>query len=133
MTITDMAKEYLAAADQAKALEAQAKAAKQERDDLEAALVDAMLDEELQSLKVQGRLLSLRQQMHVTPDMTKEEQLFGALEAHGLGSIIKRTINRNTLTATVKEQMEINGDELPAWLDGVVNIFEQPKIGIRKG
>ena len=133
MTITDMAKAYLAAADQVKDLDHQAKAAKQERDDLEAALVDAMLDEELQSLKVQGRLLSLRQQIHVTPDMTKEEQLFGALEAHGLGSMIKRTVNRNTLTAAVKEQMAFNGGELPAWLDGAVNIFEQPKIIARKG
>lgn len=133
MTITDMAKEYLAAADQAKDLEHQAKLAKQARDDLETTLIDAMLEEELQSLKVQGRLLSLRQQIHVSPDIAQEEQLFGALEAHGLGSIIKRTINRNTLTATVKEQMELNDDELPQWLVGKVNIFEQPKIGIRKG
>ena len=46
--------------------------------------------------------------------------------------MITETINANTLASFVKEQIADNGDELPEWLSGLVNISKTPTIGVRK-
>ena len=42
------------------------------------------------------------------------------------------TVNANSLSAFVKEQIEENGDVLPEWLDGLVNVFEKTSVSLRK-
>ena len=42
------------------------------------------------------------------------------------------TVNANSLSAFVKEQISENGDELPDWLNGLVNVFEKTTVGVRK-
>lgn len=42
------------------------------------------------------------------------------------------TVNANSLSAFVKEQVAENGDMLPDWLDGLVNVFEKTTVGVRK-
>ena len=32
----------------------------------------------------------------------------------------------------MKEQVAENGDMLPDWLDGLVNVFEKTTVGVRK-
>ena len=58
--------------------------------------------------------------------------LFDALRAEGYGDMITETVNANSLSSFVKEQIAENGDELPGWLHGLVNVFEKTTVGVRK-
>ena len=46
--------------------------------------------------------------------------------------MITETVNANSLSSFVKEQIAENGDELPGWLRGLVNVFEKTTVGVRK-
>ena len=58
--------------------------------------------------------------------------MFSALRAGGFGDLVYETVNANSLSAFVKEQVAENGDMLPDWLDGLVNVFEKTTVGVRK-
>jgi hypothetical protein len=45
---------------------------------------------------------------------------------------VYETVNANSLSSFVKEQMEENGGEVPAWLSGKVNVFEKTTVSVRK-
>jgi len=46
--------------------------------------------------------------------------------------MITETINAGALSSFVKEQIEANGDTLPEWLNGLVNVFEKTTVGVRR-
>ena len=62
----------------------------------------------------------------------RKDELFDALRAEGYGDMITETVNANSLSSFVKEQIAENGDELPSWLHGLVNVFEKTTVGVRK-
>ena len=62
----------------------------------------------------------------------RKEDLFSALRGAGFGDLVYETVNANSLSAFVKEQIAENGDALPAWLDGLVNVFEKTSVSLRK-
>lgn len=62
----------------------------------------------------------------------RKEELYSALKKAGFGDLVYETVNANSLSAFVKEQMEENNDELPGWLSGLVNVFEKTTVGMRK-
>ena len=53
-------------------------------------------------------------------------------QIEAFGDLIYETINANSLSAFVKEQMAENADTLPGWLNGLVNIYEKATVGVRK-
>ena len=59
--------------------------------------------------------------------------MFAALKSNGFGEIVTETVNANTLASFVKEQRELNNDEIPEWISAVVSSFEKVSVGIRKG
>ena len=59
--------------------------------------------------------------------------MFAALKSNGFGEIVTETVNANTLASFVKEQRELNNDEIPEWISAVVRSFEKVSVGIRKG
>jgi hypothetical protein len=61
-----------------------------------------------------------------------KDELFAALRDEGFGDLIYETVNANSLSAFVKEQITENSDALPDWLDGLVNVFEKTTVGVRK-
>lgn len=127
----DLAKQLIEAEARVKEIDETLKEAKAERDRLNVAMADAMLDAEVQSLNVAGKVLYLNRRIAASYKKEIQDQFFAVLEGHGLGAIIKPNINSRTLTATVREQIEQNDGELPEWLDGMVDIFEETKVGIR--
>ena len=58
--------------------------------------------------------------------------MFDALKKQGFGSLITETVNANSLSAFVREQIEENEDTLPEWLEDKVNVFEKVSVGVRK-
>lgn len=57
----------------------------------------------------------------------RKDELFDALRTEGYGDMITETVNANSLSSFVKEQIAENGDELPSWLHGLVNVGEPLK------
>ena len=63
----------------------------------------------------------------------RKADLYDALKEQGFGDLVYETVNANSLSAFVKEQKAENGDELPGWLSGLVNLYEKTSVGVRKG
>jgi hypothetical protein len=54
------------------------------------------------------------------------------LRENGFGDLVYETVNANSLSSFVKEQISQNNDKLPDWLMGKVNIFEKTTVSVRK-
>ena len=50
----------------------------------------------------------------------------------GYGGLIYETVNANSLSAFVREQISENDDVLPDWLEGLVSVFEKTTVGVHK-
>ena len=59
-----------------------------------------------------------------------KQELYDAMREHGFEHLF--TINPMTLSGTVKELKANNDDMLPDWLEGLVSIYEQTSISVRK-
>ena len=95
-------------------------------------LSQLMASTETQSFQRAGILFYLTTKTYASAHKEQKDELFDALRNEGYGSLITETINANSLSAFVKEQMSENDDILPEWLDGKVNIFDKVTVGIRK-
>ena len=95
-------------------------------------LSQLMASTESQSFQRAGTLFYLTTKTYASANKEQKDELFDALRNEGYGSLITETINANSLSAFVKEQMSENDDILPEWLDGKVNVFDKVTVGIRK-
>ena len=95
-------------------------------------LSQLMASTETQSFQRAGTLFYLTTKTYASANKEQKDELFDALRNEGYGSLITETINANSLSAFVKEQMSENDDILPEWLDGKVNVFDKVTVGIRK-
>ena len=91
-----------------------------------------MASSETQSFNRSGTLFYLCTKMYASAVKENKAELYEALKNEGYGSLITETVNANSLSAFVKEQMADNDDVLPDWLEGKVNVFDKVTIGIRK-
>lgn len=96
-------------------------------------LAQAMIDAESPKVSRGGFLYSLQ-------DKTKynkigncdEDAFYDKLEEHGLGDIIKRTVNAQTLNGVMAELVEENGGELPEDFEEFINPYQYYDIVKRK-
>ena len=95
-------------------------------------LSQLMASTETQSFQRAGTLFYLTTKTYASANKEQKYELFGALRNEGYGSLITETINANSLSAFVKEQMSENDDVLPEWLDGKVNVFDKVTVSLRK-
>ena len=95
-------------------------------------LSQLMASTETQSFQRAGTLFYLTTKMYASANKEQKDELFDALRNEGYGSLITETINANSLSAFVKEQMADNDDILPEWLDGKVNVFDKVTVSLRK-
>ena len=79
-----------------------------------------------------GMMFCLTSKTRASAAAGRKEELFAALRGEGFGDLVYETVNANSLSAFVKEQIEENGDVLPEWLDGLVNVFEKTSVSLRK-
>ena len=108
------------------------KANNAEIEDAEYRLLQLMAQTETQSFQRAGTLFYLTTKTYASADKEHKDELFNVLRHEGYGSLITETINANSLSAFVKEQMSENDDVLPDWLDGKVNVFDKVTVGLRK-
>ena len=131
--------ELFALADQLHELKETKKLAEQELkeitekiDRVDAALAEHMIAVETQNFTRNGTLFCLTSTTRASAAAGRKDELFDALQKAGYGDLVYETVNANSLSAFVKEQTTENGDALPAWLDGLVTVFEKTTVGVRK-
>ena len=95
-------------------------------------LSQLMAQTETQSFQKAGTLFYLTTKTYASADKEHKDELFDALRNEGYGSLITETVNANSLSAFVKEQMSENDDVLPDWLEGKVNVFDKVTVALRK-
>jgi len=95
-------------------------------------LSQLMAQTETQSFQRAGMLFYLTTKTYASADKEHKDELFDALRNEGYGSLITETVNANSLSAFVKEQMSENDDALPEWLEGKVNVFDKVTVSLRK-
>ncbi|WP_425348051.1 hypothetical protein [Youngiibacter multivorans] len=101
-------------------------------DETDQRLTELMISNETQSFNRSGTLFYLNTKIYASAAGEKKEELFEALKKQGYGSLVVETVNANSLSAFVKEQILENEDLLPNWLEGKVNVFERTTVGVRK-
>jgi hypothetical protein len=79
-----------------------------------------------------GTMFCLTTKTRASAKEGMKDELFSALRAEGFGDLIYETVNANSLSAFVKEQIAENEDALPTWLDGLVNVFKKRTVGVRR-
>ena len=103
-----------------------------EIDEVDYRLSELMAETETQNFTRQGLMFCLTTKTRASPMAGRKEELFSALRAEGYGDLVYETVNANSLSAFVKEQIAENGDTIPDWLNGLVNVFEKTTVGVRK-
>ena len=115
-----------------KRLEDELKAVGLEIDRVDVSLAQHMADAETQNFTRNGTMFCLTSTTRASAAAGRKDELFEALREAGYGDLVYETVNANSLSAFVKEQTAENGDALPAWLDGLVTVFEKTTVGVRK-
>ena len=103
-----------------------------EIDEVDYRLSELMADTETQNFTRAGMMFCLTTKTRASATAGRKEELLKALRGEGYGDLVYETVNANSLSAFVKEQMAENGDVLPAWLGGLVNVFEKTGVSLRK-
>lgn len=103
-----------------------------EIDKTEYALVQLMAETETQNFTRAGTMFSLTIKTRASAVAGRKDELFSALKKNGFGDLVYETVNANSLSSFVKEQIAENQDTVPEWLNGLVNVYEQTSVSVRK-
>ena len=83
---------------------------KAEMDEVDYRLSELMAESETQNFTRAGTMFCLTTKTHASAVAGRKEELFSALRAGGFGDLVYETVNANSLSAFVKEQVAENGD-----------------------
>lgn len=101
-------------------------------DETDYRLSEIMAETETQNFTRSGTMFCLTTKTRASAVAGSKEGLYSALRQQGFGELVYETVNANTLSSFVKEQIEENGDALPDWLIGLVNVYDKTTVGVRK-
>lgn len=118
--------------DRKEELEAELKQVNMDIDNADWHLSNLMAETETQNFTRAGTMFCLTTKTRASARAGQKDELFAALRDEGYGDMITETVNANSLSSFVKEQIAENGDALPDWLDGLVSVFEKTTVGVRK-
>ena len=118
--------------DRKEELEAELKQVNMDIDNADWHLSNLMAETETQNFTRAGTMFCLTTKTRASAKAGQKDELFAALRGEGYGDMITETVNANSLSSFVKEQIAENGDALPDWLDGLVSVFEKTTVDVRK-
>ena len=131
-TMFELADRLKTLRDQKDALEAELKQVSMDIDNADWQLANHMTETETQNFTRAGVMFCLTTKTRASALAGQKEALYGALRAKGFGDLVYETVNANSLSAFVKEQIEANKDTLPEWLNGLISVFDKTTVGVRK-
>ena len=115
-----------------KAAEQQLKDVHAEIEKTEYQLSMQMAETETQNFTRAGTMFSLTTKIRASAVAGRKDELYAALKENGYGDLVYETVNANSLSAFVKEQISENQDHVPDWLNGLVHVYEQTAVSVRK-
>lgn len=133
MELTEYVAAYRAAREAKDEAEAVLKERKYELEEAEQALVEKMVEDEVPSITVGDRSFSLMSKTYYSCLAENRPALFALLRRDGLDSIIQETVNANTLSASMREMVELNGGDMPEGYADVVSSYDKHSISMRRG
>ncbi len=101
-------------------------------DEVDYRLSELMAQTETQNFTRAGTMFYLNSTTRASAAAGRKDDLFAVLRHEGFGNLVTETVNANSLSSFVKEQMAECGDALPPWLNGLVNVFEKNSVNVRK-
>lgn len=113
-------------------LEQQVKDVNAKIDETDYRLSELMAESETQNFTRSGTMFCLTTKTRASAVAGFKEELYAALRQQGFGELVYETVNANSLSSFVKEQIGENDDALPDWLTGLVNVFDKTTVGVRK-
>ena len=113
-------------------LEAQVKDINAKIEETDYRLTELMAESETQNFTRAGTMFCLTTKTRASASAGVKDELYEALRKHGYGDLVYETVNANSLSSFVKERIEENGESLPDWLIGLVNVFEKTTVSVRK-
>ena len=128
----DLADNLKALRDRKDALETELKQVNMDIENADWHLSSLMAETETQNFTRAGTMFCLTTKTRASAMEGRKDELYAALRAEGYGDLIYETVNANSLSAFVKEQIAESDDALPQWLSGLVNVFEKITVGVRK-
>jgi hypothetical protein len=131
-TLFEWADKLKALRDRKDELEAELKQVNMDIDNADWHLSNLMAETETQNFTRAGTMFCLTTKTRASAKAGQKDELFAALRGEGFGDMITETVNANSLSSFVKEQIAENGDVLPDWLNGLVSVFEKTTVGVRK-
>ena len=130
--IFEMADRLKSLKKQKKDLEDSVKALGSEIEELDRQLSDAMTEAELDRFSRNGSTFYLYSRLYASPSAGRKDAMMQALKQNGYGSLVVESVNSNTLSSFVREQMEANEGNIPSWLGDTISTYEKISVGIRK-
>lgn len=100
--------------------------------EVDAALAEFMTLNETQNFTRSGTMFCLTTSIKASAVAGRKDEFFTMLKDAGYGDLVQETVHANSLSSFVKEQILENENSLPAWLDGLVNVFLKTTVGVRK-
>lgn len=126
-------------AEQLKQLREKKKAAEQQLKDIHAEIAQTeyqlsvqMAETETQNFTRAGTMFALTTKTRASAMAGRKDELYAALKENGYGDLVYETVNANSLSAFVKEQIAENQDTVPEWLNGLVHVYEQTSVSVRQ-
>lgn len=126
-------------AEHLKQLREKKKAAEQQLKDIHAEIAQTeyqlsvqMAETETQNFTRAGTTFALTTKTRASAMAGRKEELYAALKENGYGDLVYETVNANSLSAFVKEQIAENQNTVPEWLSGLVHVYEQTAVSVRK-
>jgi hypothetical protein len=113
-------------------LEDQAKEVNAKIDETDQLLSELMINTETQNFTRSGTMFCLTSKTRASAAAGNKETLFKVLKDNGYSALIYETVNANSLSSFINEQIEENNDTLPAWLEGLVNVYDKTTVSVRK-
>ena len=130
--IFEMADRLKSLKKQKKDLEDSVKAIGSEIEELDRQLSDAMAETQLDSFSRNGSTFYLYSRLYASPSTGRKDAVMLALKQNGYGSLVVESVNANTLSSFIREQLEANQGIIPSWLGDTVSTYEKISVGIRK-
>jgi hypothetical protein len=97
-----------------------------------AKLSELMLENDMPGFKHKGAQFTLSTITRASAIAGAKANLYQALRDNGYGDMVYETVNANSLSSFVREQSELNGDALPDWLVGIVNVYDKTTVKLQK-
>lgn len=132
--ISDIATNLVELDTKIKMLSAELDELKEKREQSQLELIQEMQEQDLSEFSVDniGKRFTMKKDVFANCLAVDKPRLLEILIENGYGDIVKTDVNPKSLNSLVKE-LTVNGEEeLPEYLQDVLNIYIKPKISVTK-